>query len=57
MDKNQLLEILDKHINQEALIKDLAIHVVFPFLEEKAKQTNTPLDDMFLAGLKELALK
>ena len=57
MDKNSLLAILDKNINQEQLAKDLALELVIPFLEAKAKETSTPLDDMLIAKLKELATK
>ena len=31
----KLVEVLDKHINQEALLKDLAVMYVMPILREK----------------------
>jgi hypothetical protein len=57
MDKMKLVELLDKHINQEAFLKDLAIEMVIPWLEEKAKQSSTPIDDMVVSYLKDLATK
>lgn len=57
MDKVKLMEILDKNINQEQLMKDLALELVIPYLEAKAKETGTPIDDMIVAQLKAVASK
>lgn len=57
MEPKKLVELLDKHVNQEALLKDIALEMIIPWLEEKAKQSSTPLDDMLVAKLKELASK
>ena len=35
MEGKKFVEILDKHINQEALLKELAIEFVLPKFEEK----------------------
>lgn len=35
MTGKRALEILDKNVNQEQLVKDLASELVLPFLEEK----------------------
>lgn len=33
MEAKKLVEILDKHVNQEALMKELAVEILLPFLE------------------------
>lgn len=35
MEAGKFVSILDKHINQEALLKELAVEFVLPKLEEK----------------------
>ena len=35
MEAGKFVAILDKHINQEALLKELAVEFVLPKLEEK----------------------
>lgn len=35
MTGKRALEILDKNVNQEQLVKDLAAELVLPFIEEK----------------------
>lgn len=35
MDTKKFMEILDKNVNQEQLMKDLVLEYVMPYLEEK----------------------
>jgi hypothetical protein len=35
MEAQKFVTILDKHINQEALLKELAVEYVMPMIEEK----------------------
>jgi hypothetical protein len=63
MDMKQLLALLDKHVNQEALAKDIVKMLVLPWIEEKLKGVDiipgTELDQLavesFLKFLKEKA--
>jgi hypothetical protein len=63
MDMKQFIALLDKHVNQEALAKDLVKALVLPWIEEKLKGVDiipgTELDqlavDSFLKFLKEKA--
>lgn len=64
MDMKQLLMLLDKHVNQEELAKDIVKMLVLPWVEEKLKGVDiipgTNLDqlavDAFLKFLKEKAM-
>jgi hypothetical protein len=57
MEEMSVMQIVGKHVDEEALMKDLALLKVIPYLEKKAKETNTPIDDMLVAQLKALASK
>lgn len=48
-----LLKLIDKHVDQEALVKDLAIQFLLPKLEAFVADTSNPYDDMLVARLKE----
>lgn len=52
METTKLVQILDKHINQEALLKDLVVEMVIPMIEEAAKKSETQIDDKLVAYLK-----
>lgn len=50
-------QIIMKHVNEEAMLKELALKKVIPFLKAKAEETKTPLDDLLVAQLEMLAGK
>lgn len=52
METKKLVQILDKHINQEALLKDLVLEMVIPMIEEAAAKSETQIDDKLVAYLK-----
>lgn len=47
----QILEILKKNVKQAAV--EIVAEVVGPALEEAAKKSPTPIDDVLVAALKE----
>lgn len=55
--EKSIVEILDKHIDQEALVKDLVAHFVLPKLEEIVAQSETKIDDAALAFIKKALLE
>lgn len=48
MDTKKLLEILDKHVNQEALLKEIAVEMMIPALKEFVASTENKYDDMLI---------
>lgn len=60
MDAKKFIEILDKHVDQEGLVKELAVELVLPFLEAQVAKIDiipgTDLDQKALAAALE-ALK
>lgn len=57
MDTKKLLEVLDKHIDQEGLAKDLVLELVLPVIEKFVKDTSNVYDDALLIALKEFLNK
>ena len=55
MDFKKLIELIDKHVNQEALAKDLLIEYVIPVVEEKLKAIDpiagTQIDNEVIAKI------
>jgi len=55
--KQEILQILDKHIEQEALAKDLALLLLVPKLEElKAKVESKEIDPLKFTELENIAI-
>lgn len=55
--KQEILQILDKHIEQEALAKDLALLLLVPKLEElKAKVESKEIDPLKFTDLENIAI-
>jgi hypothetical protein len=52
MDKETLLKILDKNIDQEGLAKDLTTQLILPILEQFVKDTANPYDDKLIEYIK-----
>jgi hypothetical protein len=57
MTKAKLLEILDKHVDEKGLMKDLSIQIFIPYLEEFVKDTANPYDDSLVKWFKEFIEK
>lgn len=53
MDKQKFLALLDKHIDQQGLAKDLAFELVVPFLQKFAADSANPYDDKLVEWVKE----
>lgn len=53
MDKSKFLQILDKHVDEKGLAKDLAFELVIPFLEKFVADSANPYDDMLVKWVKE----
>ena len=55
--KQEILQILDKHIDQQALAKDLALLLLVPKLEElKAKVESKEIDPLKFTELENIAI-
>lgn len=55
--KQEILQILDKHVEQEALAKDLALLLLVPKLEElKAKVESKEIDPLKFTDLENIAI-
>lgn len=54
MDFKKLLEILDRHVDQNALAKDLLKEAVLPKLDELVAKSPTKIDDAALAVAKQV---
>lgn len=55
--KQEILNILDKHIEQEALAKDLALLLLVPKLEElKAKVESKEIDPLKFTDIENIAI-
>jgi hypothetical protein len=52
MTKEKFLEILDKHIDEKGLAKDMAILLLLPLLEKFVKETDNPYDDKLIEWFK-----
>lgn len=52
MNKEVLIAVLDKNIDQEGLAKDLATQMLIPILEEFVKSTANPYDDKLIEYIK-----
>ena len=48
MDWKKLVEILDKHVDQKGLAKDVALEVLKPIIEKFVADTANPYDDMLV---------
>lgn len=46
MDLKKIVEILDKHIDQTGLAKDLAVLLILPFLEKVVQDSENKFDDI-----------
>jgi hypothetical protein len=57
MDKEKLLQILDKHIDQQGLSKDLAIQLLLPFLQKIVSDSENKFDDVAFGWVKEYVEK
>ena len=57
METQKLLQILDKHIDQQGLAKDLAVELVLPLIEKFVADTANPYDDTLVKYLKEYLSK
>ncbi len=57
MDKQKFLEILDKHIAQEALMADLAKELLIPTIKKFVADTANPYDDKLVEMLIEFMNK
>ena len=57
METKKFLEILDKHIDQSSLAKDLAIELVIPLIEKFVADTSNPYDDQLVKFIKEFIEK
>lgn len=57
MELKKLVEVLDKHIDQTALAKDLAIMLVIPFLEKVVADSENTFDDIAFAEIKKFIEK
>lgn len=49
-----VVQVLDKNIDQQQLAKDLVHEFLLPFLQKKAAETSTTIDDWFVEKLKKL---
>lgn len=52
MDVKSLLAILNKHIDEKGLVKDLAIELIMPLLEKFVADTKNPYDDKLVEWFK-----
>lgn len=52
MDTKLLLDILNKHIDEKGLVKDLAVLFLLPFLQKIVDDSSNKFDDMALAEIK-----
>jgi len=57
MNKEKLLEILDKHVDEKGLAKDLAFEILLPFLEKIVADSENKFDDIALGYVKEYIAK
>lgn len=57
MDLKKLIEILDKHVDEKALAKELAIYFVIPFLEKVVLDSENKFDDIAFAEVKKFIEK
>lgn len=57
METKKLLEILDKHIDQQGLAKDLVVELLIPTIEKFVLDTANPYDDQLVKYFKEYLLK
>ncbi len=49
---NDIIKMIDEHVDQEGLIKDIAVKFLLPKLEKLVADTSNPYDDSALAALK-----
>lgn len=52
MELKKLFEILDHHIDQKALMKDIALQILMPLLEKVVADSENSFDDIALAQIK-----
>lgn len=52
MELAKIWEVLDKHIDQKGLSKDLVLLLVMPWLEKVVADTSNSFDDAALAEIK-----
>jgi len=52
MDVKSLLAILNKHIDEKGLVKDLAFELIMPLLEKFVADTKNPYDDKLVEWFK-----
>ncbi len=57
MDTKKLLEILDKHVDEKGLAKDLAVQLLLPFLEKIVADSANKFDDVAFGWVKEYVEK
>lgn len=57
MEKQKLVEILDKHVNQEAILKDIVLEMLMPKLEKMVAESENKVDDAAWALAKEVLMK
>lgn len=57
MEASKLVEIVLKHTDEKALVKDLAILLVIPFLEKIVADSENKFDDAALGYVKEYVEK
>lgn len=53
----KLVDVILKHVDEKALLKDLVMEFIIPKLEEAAAKTETKLDDALVEKLKALVEK
>lgn len=57
MDKAILLALLDKHIDQQGLAKDLAVQLLLPFLQKIVDDSENKFDDIAFGFVKDYVEK
>ena len=57
METKKLLEILDKHVDEKGLAKDLAVQLLLPFLEKIVADSENKFDDVAFGWVKEYVEK
>ena len=57
MDLKSLLSILSKNVDEKALIKDLSVFILIPFLEQVVADTENNFDNLALEEIKKFIEK